>query len=1240
FYSDLHPCPRSCQGTAPGDWDVFPSFGRLKLCPEPQLFDFNIHSDLDNPDPEALFRFRACTSGDAETEENALFEARRQTSENAESQCVIGQPAQAQVSITTEHQGLGSTNPVADVIFEKLKSYFEDSLHCRQTVTFAYLNGTVVGLYTGAEIGKPSSISAVLDEIAQHPALNDGVTTRITAEICEEDRNSHHVLGVFIDTTGDVLAAQKALQRWDDRDCQSRHGGSVPWKSPITIFETPLDAVLSEPALANGTPRATCSTTSAVSGDQCKHLAARCGITIAQLESFNPFTDFCTTLKAGQPVCCTAGDLPDFKRKADSDGTCATHLVQQGDFCVKIALANGITQTQLESYNKGSDKTWGWTSCENLPVGINICVSEGKPPLPAPVSNAVCGPTKPGVSQPLAGQSLADLAPCPLNICCNVWGQCGMTPDFCKFTDSKIPANPGTSPGGNSPCISNCGTDIVTDGSAPAAFGRVGYYESWNFGRSCLHLRASNANVGEKYTIIHWAFLELNSDYTVKIADEYGQWDEFVALTSAKRVVSFGGWAFSNDPPTYDVLRQAMSPANRDTFANSIVQFLDKYKLDGVDFDWEYPGATDIPGTPPGLATDGATYLRFLQLMRQKLPRTTGKTLSIAAPASYWYLKQFPIKLMAASLDYVVYMTYDLHGQWDAGNQWSAEGCPAGNCLRSHVNITETYLALSMITKAGVSPSKIFVGESSYGRSFRMATMGCTGPMCTFTGDRMDSQAAPGMCTDTAGYISNAEIEHIQKTYSKVQSFHDSPSNTDILVYDDLEWVAYMTETTKSTRRNFWKGFGFAGTIDWAVDLQHFNGDSLDDSINEWELDVGMPAKCGGFYTKLEDIEHNLGNIPIHCRSQHILTAMHSLLENTVSEFDELLRNGYEDSFNTYADVVVEGSRGAVQDFMYKNGNRYFTCLMTETVDDCYHCHWRTGAGTPGCRYCQDYDCGWSLLCNQPDVQCSGHKWRFVDMSQPCPPDYSQRGSEAPNGGEHWPQAVRWTLRASQSKAFWKDLYDEVGVDQKNIKWETIQHYGCAPTDEDCGKRYHDYNFPVPDGFTRDEVLDPKDLVYEARGKLNYLGPALSKVLQTISDGRWAGDLDDLVDALVIPVAMIEDAINNMKQIKKFAEDLNAQKRKMIILAFISALLFFLPVVGEVIATVGALANVGRILSLIGALGSIGNDIYSLVDEGHPDFFTIFGLVLAPLDIIDLVRMSKAAQIRRGMDPEDIKKLG
>jgi hypothetical protein len=42
-------------------------------------------------------------------------------------------------------------------------------------------------------------------------------------------------------------------------------------------------------------------------------------------------------------------------------------------------------------------------------------------------------------------------------------------------------------------------------------------------------------------------------------------------------------------------------------------------------------------------------------------------SIGIAAPASSWYLKGLPISDIALVVDYIVYMTYDLHGQWDYG---------------------------------------------------------------------------------------------------------------------------------------------------------------------------------------------------------------------------------------------------------------------------------------------------------------------------------------------------------------------------------------------------------------------------------------------------------------------------------------------------------------------------------------------------------------------------------------------
>jgi hypothetical protein len=125
------------------------------------------------------------------------------------------------------------------------------------------------------------------------------------------------------------------------------------------------------------------------------------------------------------------------------------------------------------------------------------------------------------------------------------------------------------------------------------------------------------------------------------------------------------------------------------------------------------------------------------------------------------------------------------------------------------VNLTETEYALAMITKAGVPSSEVVAGISSYGRSFGMTDPSCTGPECLFNGP--NSTATPGVCTDTAGYLADAEInQYIQQG---AQTYHDAESDSDVTVFNG-NWVAYMNPQTKSERIGLYSAANFAGTVE------------------------------------------------------------------------------------------------------------------------------------------------------------------------------------------------------------------------------------------------------------------------------------------------------------------------------------------------------------------------------------------------------------------------------------------
>ncbi|KAH8703522.1 hypothetical protein BGW36DRAFT_423083 [Talaromyces proteolyticus] len=757
-------CPSQCNSYDTAQWFVYPSASRVARCNETMLLDFTVYNPLN--DSDRRHTIRSCVANKTGTLKNAI---------GATSCCLVSSQSETTYQVgswSTPSSTVSNSSSEGSSVLQDVSAYMTGNCQKSSIFAFSECAHIAVGMYVGGSVHHPQNIDSAVKEVAN----------------VLQDTSSYQ-----IDLNGDLAAVQQHVQTWSDGDCVSG----------FTTINNNSSAALQR--------RSTCSYLKVVWGDLCASLVTECGITADEFYEYNPASDLYSTLAIGQYVCCSAGSLPDLAPSSYANGTCYTYDVQSGDTCSRIAADYTLTVDDIDSFNFD---TWGWYGCDDLQAGSSICLSNGTAPLPLPIANAVCGPQVPGTNftgTTNAGEWAA-LNPCPINVCCDIWGQCGNTPDYCNYTLAASGA-PGTVPPGSNGCIWNCGTTIINDATEPAAYSSVGYFEATNIDRPCLDMNAFTIGP-ESYTHVLFAFGNITSDFAVSVAGAEQQFNYFTELVGMKRIISFGGWDFSTDPDTYMIFREGVTAANRDTFVENVANFVTGNDLDGVDFDWEYPGEPDIPGIPAGSDEDGSNYLEFLTAMRAALP---DKSISITAPSSYWYLKAFPIVEIAEAVDFITYMTYDLQGVWDLEDKWAQDGCTAGDCLFSHVNLTETMWALSMISKAPVATSMIMVGVASYGRSFEMTTVGCWTSSCTW---EAAGEAEP--CTQTAGYISNAEINQILQENSNAQSLYSSGDSSNILVYNDTQWVSYMSSANKANRMAYYKTFNFAGTGEWAIDLEAF----------------------------------------------------------------------------------------------------------------------------------------------------------------------------------------------------------------------------------------------------------------------------------------------------------------------------------------------------------------------------------------------------------------------------------
>ncbi|KAI1125321.1 carbohydrate-binding module family 18 [Nemania abortiva] len=386
---------------------------------------------------------------------------------------------------------------------------------------------------------------------------------------------------------------------------------------------------------------------------------------------------------------------------------------------------------------------------------------------------------------------------CPLNVCCSQFGFCGTETDFCKKTDDE-----------ETSCQSNC--DQPGSGSSGGDIRKrvIGYYEAWAHDRECQNMNFKDIPVGA-LTHVHFSFAYITpGTFQIAPMDDLDPdlFTDFTAIKASnpglKAIVALGGWTYTDPGATQKVFSEMVSSAeNRKAFIGNLMGFMRKYAFDGVDFDWEYPGAPDRGGSPD----DGKNFVTLLKELDDVNKQQPEKyVVSFTAPTSYWYLRWFDLKAVDY-VDWINVMSYDLHGTWDSTN-------PIGNHIYAHTNLTEIKNALDLFWRNDVPANKLNLGFGFYGRSFQLSDPTCSTPGCQFKGG-----ASPGACSQNSGTLTYREIMDVVKN-NKLKPYYDKENAVKYVTWNQDQWVSYDDAETFKQKIDFANDLGLGGMLIWAID--------------------------------------------------------------------------------------------------------------------------------------------------------------------------------------------------------------------------------------------------------------------------------------------------------------------------------------------------------------------------------------------------------------------------------------
>ena len=281
-----------------------------------------------------------------------------------------------------------------------------------------------------------------------------------------------------------------------------------------------------------------------------------------------------------------------------------------------------------------------------------------------------------------------------------------------------------------------------------------------------------------------------------------------------KMIVAVGGWGaegFSD---------MAATPETREIFVDSVVEYIEKHNLDGIDLDWEFPvnGGWGLIKNRP---EDKENFTALIKLLREKLGEE--KEISFCANVGGWYLDAVEIKKLAPLVDTINIMAYDFHGRWSKNTAHFTNLYPNPNDPVASWGLSGAQ-AVQRFIDAGVPAEKLVLGAASYGKAFYKTKPGPNGDGLF---QKFNKDKKPVWRSSNIPY-SKLEEYYINKNGFK--RYWDDKAKAPYL-YDGETFISYDDPESIKYKAQYVKEKDLAGIMYWEY-THDLDGDLLGSMYN------------------------------------------------------------------------------------------------------------------------------------------------------------------------------------------------------------------------------------------------------------------------------------------------------------------------------------------------------------------------------------------------------------------------